>query len=147
MPGIVVGVDGSDGSAKALRWGLDEAEHHEWPVTVVMVRPAAASIWTAQTYMPYGPGEMEETKKAATALVEQVSSERGAPTTVPIHVVADQGQVAQVLMHHAEKADLLVVGSRGLGGFARLLLGSVSSAVVQHANCPVAVVPAAEPRE
>jgi nucleotide-binding universal stress UspA family protein len=64
------------------------------------------------------------------------------PATV---VIAVRGNPAQELVGQARNADLLVLGSRGSGGFARLLLGSVASAVTHHADCPVVIVPANRP--
>ena len=66
---------------------------------------------------------------------------RGAPPDAPVTVRALTGTAADELINASEDADLLVVGARGAGGFARLVLGSVSTQVTHHALCPVVVVP------
>lgn len=141
MQRIVVGVDGSDTARSALRWALDEARVrqaevdvvHTWHVPYTGAYPYATSI--------LDPGEFEgEARRLLDETVE------GADVTgVPsVQRILAPGQAAHNLVAAAKGADLLVVGSRGRGGFAGLLLGSVSQQVVHHAPCPVVVVPPAD---
>jgi nucleotide-binding universal stress UspA family protein len=141
MSGIVVGVDGSTGSHQALQWAVQEAGIHHAPLTVVTVHPVAASCWTGiPVIYPADAPETEKAREAAEAATAQVLDEIGDATSASVSVRAVSGLVAEELLTAAQDADLLVVGSRGGGGFSSLLLGSVSSQVVSHAHCPVVVV-------
>jgi nucleotide-binding universal stress UspA family protein len=145
MPGIVVGVDGSDHSRRALGGAMREAEHHHAPLQVVTVhpppvRPATGIYWGLPT-LPENSFDPELARAAVQQFVDEVGKEAGAPRPeVTVSVVT--GDAAEELVKASRDADLLVVGSRGSGGFARLLMGSVSSQVTHHAECPVVVVPA-----
>jgi nucleotide-binding universal stress UspA family protein len=146
MPGIIVGVDGSDNSRRALGWAMEEAVRHHLPLAVMTVepdpvRPATGIYWGVRPENSFKP---ELAQKALQEIVDNVASEIGA--TVPeITVSAAMGDVAEELIRASRDADMLVVGSRGSGGFARLMLGSVSSQVTHHAACPVVVIPAVHP--
>src|SRR5918998_540439 len=108
---IVVGVDGSDSSREALRWAYDEAAHHSASVTAVSCWHPPAMPMTP----PYG--------------------------SLPPEGYAEQPrQEALDLIERSKEADLVVLGSRGHGGFKGMLLGSVSQHLVAHAECPVVVV-------
>ncbi len=140
MPGIVVGFDGSAHSERALEWAIKEANLRHAPLTVLAVHPVAISAWT-RTPITY-PADEQEVERGRTAaqesvdkLASQIGGERPAVT-----IVAVNGVPAEELIKAGADADLLVVGSRGSGGFGRLLLGSVSSQVTHHATCPVVVV-------
>ena len=144
MPGIIVGVDGSDHSRSALGWAIREAVQHHLPLTVMTVRPApvrpATRIFWAVPDLPEDSHNPEFTRKAVQQFVDQAVTETG--VTVPeITVTVATGDAAEELVRASRDADLLVVGSRGSGGFAKLLMGSVSSQVTHHATCPVVVVP------
>ena len=142
MSGIVVGVDGSPNSERALRWAMREAAKDHAPLTVLAVSEAMKSYWTGGPD-PFGLHEssLDKTRLAAQELTEKVASGLGdaQPASVNVHVV--YGFPARELVEASHGADLVVVGSRGGGGFSRLMLGSVSSQVVEHAACPVVVVP------
>ena len=145
MGGIVVGVDGSEQSRLALEWALREAAVRKAPLTAITVRPVPVHS-VAELYWPVpelveGAGEVEEAAAAGLRdLVDKVAGEVGVP--VPsVTVTAVTGDPAGELLRASQDADLLVVGSRGNGGFQRLLLGSVSSKAVHHATCPVVVIP------
>ena len=84
---------------------------------------------------------VEKIRKAAEEAVAKVAAELGEPQPPSVTVRAMNGYAAEELIGASRGADLMVVGSRGAGGFARLLMGSVSNQVVHHAHCPVAVVP------
>jgi nucleotide-binding universal stress UspA family protein len=144
VAGIVVGVDGSGHSRQALAWAMREAAQHHVLLTVIAVhpapiRPATRIYWNVPDYASnFDP---EPTHKAVQELVDQVASEMTeAPPEVTVSVV--QGDPADELIKASRDADLLVVGSRGSGGFTNLLLGSVTGKVTHHAASPVVVVPA-----
>jgi nucleotide-binding universal stress UspA family protein len=141
MPGILVGVDGSHHSHKALEWALKHAALEHAPLTVLAVHEVAASAWTGNpiVYPEDRPAE-EKARQAAQETVNKAVSELGGPGPESVTVRAVSGQAAQALIEASADADLVVVGSRGAGGFATLLTGSVSSKVVSHAACPVVVV-------
>jgi len=137
---IVVGVDGSTQSTAALRWAVEEAR----------LRGATVEAWHAW-YVgfaadPFAAGVLvdEEALEAAarTALDEVVDRVDAGALAEPVKRVLVRGMAASALLDAARGADLLVVGSRGVGGFAGLLLGSVSQHVISHTGCPVVVVPA-----
>jgi nucleotide-binding universal stress UspA family protein len=142
MPGIVVGVDGSTGSQKALEWAAREAAAHHAPLTVLAVHPVAASYWSGRPILYAADRPLQdEVRQAAQDAAAKVTSELGDQQPASVTVQAVSGIVAAELLQAARDADLLVVGSRGGGGFASLLLGSVTTQVVGHASCPVVVVP------
>ncbi len=143
MPGIVVGFDGSAHSERSVEWAMKEAALRHAPVTVLAVHPVAVSAWTLTpiTY-PADEGEVDKARTAAQETVDKVASQQGGERP-SVTVRALSGVPAEELIKAGEDADLLVVGSRGSGGFGRLLLGSVGSQVTQHAPCPVVVVPSA----
>ncbi|HEY5354960.1 MAG TPA: universal stress protein [Streptosporangiaceae bacterium] len=146
MPGIIVGVDGSDHSGHALRWAMQEAVLRHAPLTVMTVcpsqaRPATATFWGLPT-LPEGGFNAEHARRVVQEAVGKAASEIG-ETAPEVTVSVATGQPTEELVLASRDADMLVVGSRGTGGFTRLLLGSVSSQVVHHAACPVVVIPAA----
>jgi nucleotide-binding universal stress UspA family protein len=136
---IVVGTDCSERSDRAVAFAFEEAEARDIGLTVVHAwrYPVSAS-----------PGEIIFAVVARTDLADMendlvaksIAEHREAHPGVPVQQVLAQGNAAAVLVHESFGADLLVVGSRGHGGFAGLLLGSVSDAAIRHAGCPVAVV-------
>ena len=130
---IVVGVDGSEHSLTALRWAVDEGRLRHGQVRVV----------TAWHYPPV-PSTVEDTgmndalhaaERIQAAALETVA---GAAADIVGQVV--RSAPAPALLDAAKDADLLIVGSRGHGGFSELLLGSVSTQVAHHAPCPVLIV-------
>ena len=142
MPGIVVGVDRSDNSKNALDWAITESALRSAPLTVLAVSPVAANIfgYTPERY-PADEENRARVEKATQQLVDEAIARRTDASGVQITVRAVSGLPADELIRASADADLLVVGARGSGGFARLVMGSVSSQVVQHALCPVVVVP------
>jgi nucleotide-binding universal stress UspA family protein len=141
MPGILVGLDGSDHSHRALDWAVKHAALEHAPLTVLAVHEVAASAWTGNPIIyPQDQPAEEKARQAAQEAVNKVVSELGGPGPESVTVRAVSGQPAQALIEASADADLVVVGSRGAGGFATLLTGSVSSKVVNHAACPVVVV-------
>jgi nucleotide-binding universal stress UspA family protein len=116
------------------------------PLTVISVHPdpirPATDIYWAVPDLPADPRDEEVELNALRQFVGKVASETGETgETVPgVSLVVKTGDPAEELIRASRDADLLVVGSRGSGGFARLLLGSVSSKVAHHAACPVVVI-------
>ena len=138
---IVVGVDGSESSRAALRWAYDEAAHHDAALVAVSTwHPPALPMSP-----PYGslPPEGYETQpeKDAREMLERLTDElEPREPAVDVRISISKGNPAKVLIDMSQGADLIVVGSRGHGGFAGMLLGSVSQHVVAHAACPVVVL-------
>ena len=118
------------------------AQQHA-PLTVLAVRPdpvrpATVIYWGVHAY-PEDAHNPEVVRKAIQQIVEQARNEIGEATAqVTVNVVT--GDPAEELITASRDADLVVVGSRGSGGFASLLMGSVSSKVTHHAACPVVVI-------
>jgi len=145
MYGVVVGIDGSRNASHALEWAMTEAAIRKAPLTVITVNQVSASYWTGNPItLPSDQERVAEARKAAEAAVAETASRLGSEQPASVTVVAVNGFAVQELVNASENCDLLVVGTRGGGGFAPLRLGSVSSQVVHHAKCPVVVVPAGE---
>ena len=169
MARIVVGVDASPGALRALSWAADEARLRL--ATLQVVHAYHAQALAAPLYFPSQEGlpgqalaaggrvpeeEMAENleqraefqeavRRQAEDLLEGLLEEVGdvvEGVDVQRSVVEDRNP-AEALVELSDGADLLVVGSRGRGGFSSLLLGAVSHAAVLHARCPVVVIPAA----
>jgi nucleotide-binding universal stress UspA family protein len=142
MPGITVGVDGSDNAHHALKWAMKEAALRDVKLTVLAVHETVASYWTGKPVTYPGDDELvHQARQAAEQAVTEVAKELDADKQPEVIVTALNGFVAQALIEASADADLLVVGTRGGGGFPHLSLGAVSSQVVHHAKCPVVVVP------
>ena len=139
---IVVGVDGSAGARRALAWSLEEAEL--WSATVRAVHAWVMPVMAAPTGlgpMPVLP-EVDQMSNGAQQLLDEVVDAAAAThPSVRVERVVAEGGAAEALLEAAKDADLLVLGSRGHGGFVGLLLGSVSQHCTHHALCPVVVVP------
>ena len=141
MPGITVGIDGSSHSARALGWALNEAAIRHARLTVLTIHSVAVSGWSGNPILLPGDAEdQEKARQAAEELTLKAASQLGEAQPASITVRAVTGFPAEELIKASGDADLLVVGSRGAGGFAKLIMGSVSDQVAHHAHCPVAVV-------
>ena len=139
---MVVGVDGSEHSLKALRWAFEQASFtgaslhvlHSWEI------PPTWSMVEVPSYEPevlirdYGNAELRDTSEAMAGFRDDFPD-------VKVRQEVMKGSPVKALVKASDHAAMLVVGSRGLGGFRGLLLGSVSHAVVHKAACSVAVVP------
>jgi nucleotide-binding universal stress UspA family protein len=142
MAGIVVGVDQSAHSHRALDWAMREAAVRKTTLTVLSVIPAMASPWTGHTLtVPDAGHAIAQARQVAEAAIAESAGRLGEPQPSSVTVSAFTGFPAQALIDASSDADLLVVGSRGSGGFGELLLGSVASQVSHHAHCPVVIVP------
>jgi len=142
MPGIVVGVDGSGHSQRALEWAMEEAAVREVPLTVMTVHELVKGFYGGMVEYPSDAVLAEKARQLVQAEVDQALDKRGShgPETVTVRAVS--GSVVEELVNASKDADMLVVGSRGAGGFSRLVMGSVSTLVIQHAACPVVIIPA-----
>lgn len=126
---IVVGFDGSEGSAAAMRWAVAEAERRGAAITAVRA-------WSTGEF-----GTLEEMAEVAQKTLDaDVAAIVGDDPGVPVATVAERGPAAKVLLRNSHDADMVVVGSRGHGGFTGLLLGSVGQQVATHAGAPVVVI-------
>ncbi len=142
MPGITVGIDGSDNAHHALTWAMSEAMQRDVPLTVLTVHETIEGYWSHQPLTFTGDAErVEEARQAAEEAVAQVTKEIGGDKHPQVTVHAINGFAARALIEASADADLVVVGTRGGGGFPHLTLGGVSNQVVHHAQCPVVVVP------
>jgi nucleotide-binding universal stress UspA family protein len=142
MGRIVVGVEGSEGSRAALRWALKEASLRRCTVEVVTayVFPNAP-IYPEVSYVPVEqPALAQQITDMQEAAISAEVETTGVGDTVEVTCHMLPGPAPGTLVRAAEGADLLVVGSRGRGGFLGLMLGSVSNYVTHHAPCPVVVV-------
>lgn len=132
--GIIVGVDGSDSSVEALREAAEIAEALDLPLEAIIT-------WEFPVMGEYRPipgwSPEEDAKTILSSAVSQAFPDAPPPflttTTAP-------GPAARTLIELSEDARMLVLGSRGHGGFVGMLLGSVSAACAEHAHCPVLVV-------
>ena len=142
MAGIIVGINGSHDAHRALEWAMKEAAVRRVPLTVVTVHEVAISGWTGHPIvLPVDEPDVEKVRQAAEEAVAKAAAQLGESQPASVTVRAVNGLAAQELIEASHNADLLVVGSRGGGGFARLMLGSITGKVMHHAHCPVVVVP------
>ena len=143
MAGIVVGVDGSGHSRKALERAANEAAAHGAPLTVITVHQAVRDVYGGVSHYQEDATLTDKAKEAAQAETDQVLAAPGSrPASVTVTAV--HGLPVDELIKASQGADMLVLGRRGQGGFARLTMGSVTSQVAHHARCPVLIVPPAE---
>ena len=135
---IVVGVDGSEGGKAALAWAIEEAR-----IRGARLRALLAWSYLDQPVTDFDPqfGE-ENARERLEEVIAEVTS--GADSGVEIERVVVCDLAARALLEATAGADLVVVGSRGMGGFKGLLLGSVSQQIAHHATCPVVIIPGPE---
>lgn len=140
MAKIVVGIDGSQQSRDALVWALEEARLrkaevlavHAWEPPVTIPEPGPVPGFDLVGIQP-------QLKEAGERLVTTVVEEVAGDSDVTVEPVALEGPPAEVLIDAARDAELLVIGSRGHGGFTAMLLGSVSQQLAHHAPCPLLI--------
>lgn len=142
MSGILVGVDGSGHSGKALEWAAREAALRNVPLTVLTVCQNVIG-YTGYAYGYVSDEELTDharqvAQEQADKVLRQLD-EASRPASVTVRALA--GLPADRLLNAARDADMIVLGSRGAGGFKKLLLGSVAHQVTQHAHVPVVVIP------
>ena len=142
MKTIVVGVDGSEGASAALRFALEEAKLRGSSLKVVSAWHIPAGAYESG-YVTV-PVDRSEFERYGASVLDQSLADAGLDgdgAGVEVAKVLREGQAADVLVAASKDADLLVVGSRGLGGFRGLLLGSVGHHCAHYAGCPVVIVP------
>jgi nucleotide-binding universal stress UspA family protein len=142
-PRIVVGVDGSDGAGRALAWALEEGRRRDAVVQAVHGWSPPYVGGFPYTSAQLDPGLFEQ--HARQVLDEALDQADTSGLAQPVDRELTCATGASAVLRAARDADLVVVGSRGLGGFKGLLLGSVSTPVAHHAPCPVVVVPPPTP--
>jgi nucleotide-binding universal stress UspA family protein len=134
---IVVGVDDSGGARAALAWALDEARRHQARITLVHAFLLEVA-WIDRADMARWS---DLQRRAAETALAQIVDDVSPPAGVEVDARVVEGNPVNVLIDASQDADLLVVGSRGRGGLAGVLLGSVSQRCVERAHCPVVVIP------
>jgi nucleotide-binding universal stress UspA family protein len=162
QPVVVVGIDGSEGSSKALAWAAQEARMrrailrvvHAWRLprlgnaaSLEEGLPAERAGLTVRDEKVYEDFRSEvasmssgEPGEAEALVASQISAVLGPSPDIALERSVKEGRASRVILEAAEDADLVVVGSRGREGFVGLLLGSVSSQVAHHSRCPVTIV-------
>ena len=139
LPLIVVGIDGSDESARALEWAAEEAELRGTRMRVVSVWHVPVFVYSSG-YTPMGSPSAEESSEHAAHTIAEGAAAELRDRGLDADAIVEYGSAAENLIEASAEADMLVVGSRGHGGFTGLLLGSVSTQCAQHAQCPVVIV-------
>jgi nucleotide-binding universal stress UspA family protein len=135
-PRIVVGVDGSPLADSALEFAIEEARLRGASLQVTYAYPALGSALTGSTGRDYYEQVENDARELLQGLVAKAPSTEG----VEVEWVAVPGNPSEVLIAASKEAVLLVVGSRGVGGFMGLVMGSVSTQCVHYSHCPVLVV-------
>jgi nucleotide-binding universal stress UspA family protein len=141
MSGIIVGVDGSGHSQRALEWAMKEAAVRHAPLTVLTVHPAIVGYFGGVAATPADLELTEQTQAAVKVEADRVLAALSGPHPESVTVKAVHGYPVEELVSASKDADIVVLGSRGAGGFTRMLMGSTAGLVVQHAHCPVLIVP------
>ena len=144
MSGIIVGVDGSGHSQRALASAMREAAIRQVPLTVLTVHEAIRGYYSSMVTFEDDPDRTEELRTMVKAETDKVLAELNGPRPDSISVKAVHGYPVEEIINAGKDADMIVLGSRGAGGFSRLMMGSVSSQVVLHAHCQVLIVPPAD---
>ena len=151
--GIIVGVDGSSASKLAVDWAARDAAMRNIALTVVNVQDPPMLLTEPTPYsfgggMSMAPGYLEWQQDAGRKILnDALKTVEDATKGSPIEVTSEMvnGPAVRTLVDLSKEAQLVVVGSRGRGALARVLLGSVSTGLVHHAHCPVAVIPDQDP--
>lgn len=144
MERIIVGVEGSGGAKAALSWAVSQAKIRGSKIEVVTAY--SPTFIATSSDLNYAPVEVldlqEQIQNMQKEVVDSVLAEIDYEVDLECKII--KGRPADTLITAAEGAEMLIVGSRGRGGFKGLLLGSVSHQIVQHCKCPVVVVPSSD---
>lgn len=142
MPGIVVGLDGSPNSERALGWALRHAAALNTSLTVIVVHQVAKSYWGHDPVVGAVDISVEgQLQRSAEEMTQRALGELTEAKPSSVQVRAVNGFVVEELVNASRDAEELVLGSRSTTGLSRLVMGSISSEVVQHAACPIVIVP------
>jgi nucleotide-binding universal stress UspA family protein len=141
MTGIIVGVDGSGHSRRALEWAMREAALRHLPLRIITVHPAIVGYYGGVVTSPQDLELTEQARAAVQAEADKVLAGLDGPHPESVTVNSVHGFPVEELVNASKDADIIVLGSRGVGGFTRMLLGSTAGQVVQHAHCPVLIIP------
>jgi len=137
--GILVGVDGSPPSKVAVDWAAREASMRDLPLTILYVSPSP--IVAADIPMPVTLTErLEKHGQSVLRAARSTAEDAIEANSIRIDTEMVSAAVLPTLIDRSKDADMIVVGCRGLGAIGRRLLGSVSSGLVHHAHCPVAII-------
>ena len=134
---VVVGVDGSDEGMAAVHWAADEARGRQCPLWVVHAVDLEGITILAGFYSDAVDAARRAAQDVLDRAVAKASDQAG---DVQVRPILEDGHPSNVLLRHAPHAQLLVLGARGRGGFASMMLGSTSLQVAMHAHCPVLVL-------
>lgn len=139
MRTVVVGADGSPGAKAAVKFAAEEAAAHGAILRVVTAWQIPAGLLVSPEMATDLFTAMEEEARAIAA--ESLALAKSTAPTLETEDLVTEGHAGEILVEQSRQADLVVVGRRGRGGFAGLLLGSVSQHLMHHAACPVVIVP------
>jgi nucleotide-binding universal stress UspA family protein len=140
MPGILVGVDGSDESQRALEWAAKEAAFRRTSLTVLAVHQAVHG-WAGTLRFHDDEAEVQKVAEAAKTETDKVLAGLGDSRPESVTVRAVHGYPAEELINAGADADMIVLGTGGVGGWSAQLIGSVATKVIHHASAPVLIVP------
>ena len=141
MSGILVGVDGSDHSQRALEWAAKEAAFRQTSLTVRAVHQAVHG-WAGTLRFQDDDVQVQKVAEAAKAETEKVLAGLGDSRPESVTVRAVHGYPAEELINAGADADMIVLGTGGVGGWSQQLIGSVATKVIHHAAAPVLIGPA-----
>lgn len=142
MAGIVVGIDGSTNARRALEWAAGEARIRGARLVAVLAWDAPVATFSSVALASGDAAQLDElAAEASQRLAAALAGAEEALTGLEVESLVAEGSPAKILLEAARDADLLVVGTRGHGGLAGLVLGSVSQQCAHHSPCPVVIVP------
>ncbi|OBJ51051.1 universal stress protein [Mycobacterium asiaticum] len=146
--GVLVGVDGSAESARAVAWAAREAALRHVPLNLLhAVTPVVVGWPVGRLYEEMPDWQKDNAERVIAQAREAAATALGGSDTTPVHDETVYANAVSTLIEASAEAQMVVVGSQGLGALGRMLLGSVSSSLAQHANCPVAVIHSADGAE
>ena len=145
--GIIVGIDGSPASDAAVSWAAHDAAIRGLPLTLVHVENPAAATWSQAPVLEESAGEQETEGRGLLANASTIARDAIADAA-PIQINGEllSSAIVPTLVDQSKDAELIVVGSRGRGALSRGFLGSVSSGLIRHAHCPVALIRDEDPQ-
>ena len=145
--GIIVGIDGSPASDAAVTWAAQDAAIRGLPLTIVHVENPAAPTWSQAPILEESAGEQEAEGRSLLANASKIARDAIADTAqIQINGELLSSAIVPTFVDQSKDAELIVVGSRGRGALSRGFLGSVSSGLIRHAHCPVALIRDEDPQ-